>query len=305
MELKQLAKTVFSLALVAALVLVADIGEVVRHLSRADVYWYGLAVAVFLTTYPAAALRWKRLSSSIGYDLSLGESFRLVAVSYSFNKIFPGNAGDMVRSKVLQRYREVESHGEVLGIVALERYFTVLALLAVVMASLLFIQLPFQGVKWVLLLFTAVAAGLSLGLFLGDDKEERLVNMVPVGSGFLEDVMDGYRSSSRRDLVFNFACSLYIRAAEAAVFFLFILSLSSGLTFWEGAFVTSVMSLVSALPISPAGIGPVDATGTGLLVVAGLGYSAALSLVVLQRSVGLLLMALIGVVVFLAEEHLL
>ncbi|MFB6190504.1 MAG: YbhN family protein [Candidatus Nanohaloarchaea archaeon] len=305
MKKKKIAKTFLSVVLVSAIVLVADVGEVFNHIARTRLRWYGLAVAVFLTTYPAAALRWKRLSSSIGYDLSLGESFRLVAVSYSFNKMFPGNAGDVVRSKVLQRYREVDSHGEVLGIVALERYFTVLALLTVVMASLFFIKLPFPGVKWIILLFTAAAAGLSLGLFLGDDSEKWLLDRIPVGSGFLEDAMDGYRSSSRKDLVLNFACSLYIRTAEAVVFFLFVLSLSSGLNFWEGAFVTSVMSLVSALPISPAGIGPVDATGTGLLVVAGLSYSAALSLVMLQRSVGLVLMALIGVLVFLAEEHLL
>ncbi|MFB6147422.1 MAG: YbhN family protein [Candidatus Nanohaloarchaea archaeon] len=303
MELKSAARAGISLLLVAALLYLADIPEILDHLARAEIQPYLLGIAVFLTTYPAAALRWRKLSTGIGYDLSLFESLRLVSISYSFNKLFPGNAGDLARSKVLQRYREVNSHSEVLGIVALERYFSVIALLSIITVSIPFLQFRFQGVQWVLLLFSAVAAALSMGLLVDQERLEMFLEYAPL-TGPLQGVLEGYRSSRRLDMAYSLACSLYIRSAEAVTFFLFITALDSGIGFWTGAFVTSAMSLVSALPISPAGLGAVDAAGTAMLMLAGLSYTGALSLVMLERTAGLVLMGFIGVAVYLAEEYL-
>ncbi len=303
MEWKKVAKTGFGLVLLTALFWVSDIGAIVSSLRKVDLELYTAGVGLFLTTYVAASLRWETLSQTIGYNISFSDSFRIIAISYSFNKLFPGNSGDLVRSKIFERYRGIDSHGRILGIVALERYFTVVSLLSIVAVSLFFFDVPLIGrFQPLLVIFALAGAGFSLVLVLKKTLLERIGLLSPIGSSFLSDVLDGYRSSNRREIGLNMFYSLYIRSAEAVVFYLFVLALSSGIGFWEAAFVTSMMSLVSALPISPGGIGAVEAAGTGMLVALGLGYSSALSLVILQRSVGLVLMALVGVTVYWVEE---
>ncbi len=305
MNWKKIAKNITAIALLVALFVLVDPQELAGSLSGADPVLYLTGVTLFLTTYIAAALRWQRLSRSIGYDLSIGDAFKIIAVSYSFNKLFPGNAGDVGRSKIFEQFHDVENHGNVLGIVALERYLGIVSLLGIIGVAFLFIDFPVEALGWILSLFAGILVAFSFLLLMDEGFIEKIKALVPIGSGFVSDLLKGYRSSSRRDVTVNLIYSLYIRLTEALVFYILILALTLETGFWEGAFVTSIMSLVSGLPISPGGLGPVDATGTGLLVVAGVTYSSALSLVILQRSVGLVLMAVIGALVYLLHEYLL
>ncbi|MFB6191328.1 MAG: lysylphosphatidylglycerol synthase transmembrane domain-containing protein [Candidatus Nanohaloarchaea archaeon] len=305
MDYRRAAKLLFSFTILGLLFWFSDVEAIASNISKADPGLYLAAVALFLTTYAAASLRWRNLSRSIGYDLGLTESFRLIAVSYSFNKLFPGNAGDAVRSKIFERYEDVDSHGKILGIVALERYLGVLSLLTIIFVSLALADIQiFEKIRWVLAIFGFVSVGFGLALLVDRDIMKLVLGFLPgKAEGFLLEVMEGYQSSSRADLVKNLFLSLYIRSVEAVMFFLILGALSADIGLWEGALVMSTLSLVSAIPVSPGGLGTVDATGAALLTFLGTSYSLALSVMILQRSIGLFLMGLVGATVYTVETY--
>jgi uncharacterized membrane protein YbhN (UPF0104 family) len=62
--------------------------------------------------------------------------------------------------------------------------------------------------------------------------------------------------------------------------------------------VVGFMTLTASLPISPGSVDPVKSVGVGILVLFGLDSTAALSLMFLQRSLGLVLRAVIEMVVY-------
>ena len=303
MEYKKIGKIGIAVILVSLLFYLADISEIVGNLQRADNRMYLIGAFLFFSTYIPVSLRWRSLSKNVGYDLDFNTSLRIIAVSYSFNKIFPGNSGDVLRSKIFQRYKSIDNHGNILGIVTLERFMDTVALGIIIGFSAVFVSSNyFSTISLLLVPFTLIAVGLGLGLLLNEKWMHKLVGLTPIGENFFSDVMEGYRSCSRKSLGINLIYSVLIWSLEAFAFYFFIKALTLDLTFWDGALVTSLMSLVSGLPITPGGIGAVDATGTGLLVAAGVAYSSALSLVILQRSVGLVLMGLLGSIIYTVEE---
>lgn len=303
MKYKRALKLGIGLALLAGLFISTNVSEALKTIGRAKPDLYILAVGIFLTTYVAAAIRWKSLMETTNIDLDFNESFRLISVSYGFNKLFPGNSGDLARSKITERYKEISSHGNVLGVVALERFLDMASVVLVLGFGLLFVASAFYTrIIWIVTPFVAIVALLSTALFIRQDLVDKLIDLSPERfESFLTDVMDGYRSCPRRKLFSNLLYSLYIWFAEAVMFYVLVQSLSFNTGLWEGTVVTSVMSLVSALPISPGGIGAVDITGTGLLVFSGLDKTGALSLVILQRSISLALSALLGTSIYLIE----
>jgi uncharacterized membrane protein YbhN (UPF0104 family) len=298
MNIQKIFSGILSVSLIILLLTLADLSAIVKNLSKANKLVYTFGVIVFLTTYPVAAYRWKKLCESKNYQLSLRKSFQIIAISYGFNKLFPGNAGDLARSKIFERYKDIENHGEIIGLVALERYFSAVALLLIILVSVAFTSFSIQSVKWLIIIFSIIISVLTLFLILEKNSIEAYIGIIPA-SNILKGIYSGLSDTSKKTQALTFLTSVYIRMSEAITFYLFIISLDIGKSFFEGAFVTSVMSLVSSLPLAPAGLGTVDATGVSLLKVVGVNYSSALSLVILERSVGLLLMAIVGILTYL------
>lgn len=97
---------------------------------------------MFLGTYVPFSLRWRTLTSAVGYDLSLSQYSEIVAVSAGLNKLLPAKSGDLARSKINQRYVVVRSHPELLGMVAIKQLLDILT-----WASFLVIVAPFLPVS--------------------------------------------------------------------------------------------------------------------------------------------------------------
>lgn len=296
-------ETGFGILLVGLLLYLAEPSRIYEVLKDVDVLTYLGAITLFLSTYIPITRRWQVLTRAQGFNTRFVDAFKVVAISYGFNKTLPANSGDLARSKIMARYENVESHGRVLGAVAVERSLDLVVLGGIIAFSSMFLASRFFDAVYVIVVPALVGAtGVFLGLkFLHLD---RLFSMLPGSLGsFAEKVAEGYRSSTPVELAEALFYSVLRWISEVAVFYILAVSLGIDLGLAESAFVTSMMSLVAAFPISPGGIGPVDLTGTGLLVISGLSYSAGISLVILQRTLGLLLMGIIGMAVYSLENY--
>ena len=256
---------------------------------------YSAALIIFLLSYIPASLRWKTVSESIGYEISLRDSLRIMSAAYGLNKIAPGNAGDIGRSGLMKRLEDVDSHFKLLGGVAVERAFDLATVILLIVFSGLMVGRELLNNLWIFIIpATAVLILGSVLIYRGYLIEPLLRFLPEMVRSRMEKTIEGFRAMNRKQFVRTGGFSMSKWAIEGFSFYLLTLSLGMDTGVWLAVLVTSIMSLIAALPITPAGLGPVDAVATSLLVLAGFTASESVSLVVLQRSLGVLLMGLVG-----------
>lgn len=301
-KLGQVARGLLGALLIASFIYFIDFSETVSKVLQADIPLYLAAAALFFSSYITISLRWMNLSKSIGIRLRFREAVKIITLSYGFNQLLPGNSGDLARSKIMQNYVEINNHSEVLGTVALERFYDALMVTLLLLVSASFLAPSYtQPIQWLIILFSVLIAGFITAVLVSSYLEFELWLLPEAVSDKVELFVDGVKSTSASKTLENLLLTSYKWVAEVAVMYILASSLSISLGIWEVALVTSSMSLISALPITPAGIGPVEITGTLLLKASGAVESSAASLVILQRSIGVVLSALLGLVVYLKD----
>ena len=300
---KNLVQLVLGIALITVFLSITDPFEIYINVIRTDLNTYVFGLAVFLLIYPVAALRWIKICSD--HMLGVGDSLKTIAISYSLNKVLPFNSGDIARSKIMENYTEVESHGEVLGLVGLERASDILVLSATASISLM----TFLSVSNIFLTSLPIALIIS-GMYFLRKFENSLVSLIDASSSAMpfnvgEHVKGGLRSfngvsSGKLLLVFILTGIRWL--VNIAGFYIIISSAGISLGVAQVAALTSLMSLVASLPITPAGLGAVEVSATGLLVSFGLSTAESGTAVILTRSAGVLFMGIIGLLVLSLES---
>lgn len=289
--------------LLLSLLYIADVKSIISHLYKANLAIYGIATLTFLTIYLWSALRWKSLISGLGYSISFSESFKTIAMSYGFNKIFPMNAGDLTRSKLMERYTDIDSHGKILGAVAMERFLDILLLGTVTSISAFYLLESTGDLKWLLsavliLIILMTSIRVKNKFFVKIIDSTQLIGIPERLTEFIKDGLRGYNEIPRFKLIEVLLWHSLRWFSGILVLYILAQSLGSPISLAAAALVTGVMSMIAALPITPAGLGPVEALGTGSLVILGLSTSQAGALVILQRSLGFILMGVIGALVY-------
>ena len=299
---KDLVQLALGIALIAVFLSITDPFEIYTNVIRTDLNTYVFGLAVFLLIYPVAALRWIKIYSD--HMLGIGDSLKTIAISYSLNKVLPFNSGDIARSKIMENYTKVGSHGKVLGLVGLERASDVAVLSATASISSISL-LPVSNIFLTALPVVLIVSGMySLRKF-----ENSLVSLIDASSSAMpfnvgEYVKDSLRSFNRVSLnrlllVFTLTCIRWL--VNITAFYIIISSGGISLGIAQVAALTSLMSLVASLPITPAGLGAVEVSATGLLISFGLSTAESGTAVILTRSAGVLLMGIIGLLLLSLE----
>lgn len=299
---KNVAQLALGIFLIAVFLRITNPIEIYANVVRTDLTTYVFGLAFFLLIYPVAALRWIKMcpNNMIGVSSSL----KTIAISYGLNKVLPFNSGDIARSKIMENYTELKSHGKILGLVGLERVSDIVVLSATASVSLV-IFLPVSNVFLTALPTVLIISGMySLRRF-----ENLFMNLINTFSPTLpfnvgEHLKDGLRSfnkvSSNKLLVIILLTSLRW-LFNIIAFYIIISSAGISLGITQVAALTSLMSLVASLPITPAGLGAVEVSATGLLINFGLSYSESGTVVILTRSAGVVFMGAIGLLVLSLE----
>lgn len=302
-NLRKILQLILGVALIGILLSLIDVQEVYREIQRLNYLYYLLAVAVFLSIYLWSCLRWKKLSESIGYSISVKTSFKIIAVSYGMNKILPFNSGDLARSKIMERYTDVDSHGEIAGIVAIERLLDVIFLGLIVFYSSFAILGGLERFFWVypaifVLICMIFALRYMNSFIIGFVDGLEKLRIGERSRSFLKDGLRTFKRISDRDLseILLWQCMRWI--SGITVTFMIAVSLGIPLSFKGSGLQTGISNLASVIPATPAGLGISELSGISSLVLIGLSSSEATSIVLLERILALFLMPVIGYLVY-------
>lgn len=131
---------IFSLGFLALALRDVDLVEMANALRRVNVLMMGVAVASFVFSAAAKAIRWQLLLAGRRAP-SFGRAFSVLSVGLMVNTFFPARLGEVARSYLMGE-AEADSKFYVLGTVAVEKVVDLLFLLLSLMVLLPLMALP-------------------------------------------------------------------------------------------------------------------------------------------------------------------
>ncbi len=150
-----------SVFLLSYVVRKAGPGKVIKYMQMMDLWFFLLAVVLYIGIASLVALRWRIL---LDYRFTARKLFSLHMIGNFFNTILPSTmGGDAVKAYYL--YREMKSAGDSFGSVFLDRYLGLLArlTLGLIFSVAAFTNLRNIGLQWAVpAIFSVFLAGTAV-----------------------------------------------------------------------------------------------------------------------------------------------
>ncbi len=265
-----------------------------------------LALGVFYLGFPLRGLRWAILVRRTGYPLKVKDATEIIFLSWLVNCLVPAKLGDVYRAYLLKINSPV-SLSRTFGTVFIER---MLDLFAIVVLGLGAGFVSFRSgmpaeIQVVFVVGIAFVVALGVGLMTMRNFGRRIIVRLPVPArivDFYDRFEEGVFSLDLRALPGLVLITGLIWATEATRLYLVVQALGLpgvhlGLS---GAFFIALSaSLLTAIPITPAGLGFVEGAVVGLLtLVYGVPQTEALAITVVDRTISVLTIILLGTIVY-------
>jgi uncharacterized protein (TIRG00374 family) len=266
-----------------------------------------LAFIVFYSGFPLRGRRWSQLLRGTGLRVSTKDSTEIIFLSWLVNCVVPAKLGDVYRAYLL-KINSTASLSRTFGTVFIER---VLDLFAIALLGLAAGYWSFRAglppaIQVVFGIGVAVVAVLAIGLFTMRNFGRQIIVALPLPHQ-VRDLYDRFEEGVFGALAARQLPSLglltgLIWMTEALRLFLVVQALgfadvSLGLS--GAVFVALIGSLLTAVPLSPAGLGIVEAGVVGVLHVAyGVPLPEATAIALLDRVISVFSIIIFGSVAY-------
>src|SRR5919107_1147995 len=268
-----------------------DWGEVWVSVRGANAWLFALAFVTFYCSFPLRALRWKALLANVGYSRegvrpmpsTLGLT-RIMYVAWFANCVTVARLGDAYRGYLLKREAGV-SFAVMLGTVLAERLLDLLVLAAMLGAGVLIV---FHGS-----LPTETAQALAAGLIISTIGVVGLLAMRRFRWAFeriLPKRLHAHYSRLEHGVIDSFrrlpllvALSAAGWVLEGAALYAVAAAVGAPVSVAGALVVALAASLLTAVPITPAGLGFTEAGQGGIVGGVGVGVTTATVIILLFR----------------------
>jgi len=266
-----------------------------------------LAFAVFYTGFPLRGRRWSLLLRGTGVRVGTKDATEIIFLSWLVNCVVPAKLGDVYRAYLL-KINSTASLSRTFGTVFIER---VLDLFAIALLGLAAGYWSFRSglpaaIQVVFGIGVVVVAALAVGLFTMRNFGRQIIVALPLPHQ-VRDLYDRFEEgvfgalAARQLPALGFLTGL-IWMTEALRLFLVVQALgfadvSLGLS--GAVFVALIGSLLTAVPLSPAGLGIVEAGVVGVLTVAyGVPLPEATAIALLDRVISVFSIIVFGSIAY-------
>jgi uncharacterized membrane protein YbhN (UPF0104 family) len=301
------------LALIASR-LGVEVGAILDYVRRADLRYYVLGLGIYYCTFVVRGLRWQQLLWNVGFHSrdgvhlpSLSHISVIVLLSWFANCIVPARLGDAYRAYLLKSQSGVP-FSKTVGTVLAERIIDIVLLAVLLGGSAAW---AFRGalpgeiagiMEAGVVLVVLACAGLLAMRHFGHAVRRLVPGRFHDAYGMLEEGTLG----SFQALPLVVACTVAVWAIEAGRLYFVCLALGlQHLPFAIILFVSLASALLSAVPITPAGLGIVESGIVGILLLSahaglapGMDQNLATSVAVLDRSISYWSLILVGILVY-------
>ncbi len=313
-------RTVLSIAVPLAIIVIAiylngkSLSEVPGYIARANLWFLAAAFGSYYLGFPLRGRRWSTLLRGAGYRVSTRDATEIIFLSWLVNCVVPAKLGDVYRAYLLKLNSPV-SATRTLGTVFVER---ILDLFAIASLGLAAGYVRFRGslgdlpvaVQVIFALAVVLVVLLAVGLVVLRNFGRRLITSLPL-SGRVVELYDRFEegvfnSVGLRGLPWLGLLTGLIWATEALRLYFVLQALSFGdlgLGISGILFVTLIGSLLTAVPLTPAGLGAVEGVVYGVLVtIFGIAGAQATAIVLVDRSLSVFSVVILGSLAYLISS---
>jgi len=291
------------LVLIFRVVLDVSVDQLAAGIGRANGWLLLAAFAVYYLGFPLRGARWAFLLRGSGFRIGTIDATEIVFLSWLVNCLVPAKLGDLYRAWLL-KLNSTASLSRTFGTVFIERVLDLIAIAILGLGAGFWsfrAGLPTE-IQFVAALGIGVVVVLVLGLVTLRNFGRRIIAALPLPARVLElyeRFEEGvFLSVGRQALPVLGIVTVAIWATEAARLYLVVSALgfrdvSLGLS--GAAFVALIGSLLTAVPLSPAGLGVVELGVVGVLVTAyGVPLTEATTIALVDRAISVLSIIVLG-----------
>jgi len=310
-------RTIISIVLpLALLVLFArslpgyHIEDLPKIIASANGWLLLVALLVFYAGFPLRGYRWALLIRATGFPLGVWDSTEIILISWMVNCLVPAKLGDLYRAYLL-KINSTVSLSRTFGTVFIER---VLDLFAITFFGLVAGFVSFRSgmppaIQAVFVIGGAFVGLLALALLSMRNFGRRVFLFLPIPERFLElydRFEEGVFSAITPGMLPRLIVITGFAWATEAMRLFFVVEafgfpdVHLGIS---GAFFVALTgSLLTAVPLTPAGIGVVE---TGVIAVLTIAYGVppteALAITLVDRAISVLSIIIVGGILYLVS----
>ena len=278
LNLRTIGSVIFGVLLIVLLINVvgANIGKTVAAISHANPLFLLAAFAVYYLTFPLRGLRWHFVLGRVGTHVRLLAATEILFLSWFVNCVVPAKLGDLYRAYLLKGNYGA-SISRTVGTIFIERIADIIVIFGLALAAGFW---SFRGKNRpevdALFLFGFIVALVLVALVLAlRFQGRRLTRFLPAR---LADLYERFHEGStgaltRRSLPVIIGLTISIWLLEGLRLYFVVRALNlpevAHLGISSAIFVALAGSLLTAIPLTPGGIGFVQAGVIGVLTIYG------------------------------------
>lgn len=299
------------LVLAAQLVLKVDFGKVVEGVAQANKLLLLAAFLVFYAGFPLRGFRWKKILEGTGIRIGTKDSTEILYLSWLVNCLVPAKLGDVYRAYLLKINSPV-SLSRTFGTVFIERILDIFAIAILGLAAGFWSfrsGLP-PEIQFVAALGVGTVIVLAIALLTLRNFGRRIITALPLPHRVAE-LYDKFEEGvfgavSGRQLPGLVILTVLIWCTEGLRLWLVVQALGfpdANLGISGAFFVALIGSLLTAVPLSPAGLGLVEAGMVGVLVAAyGMPVTEATTIALVDRVISVFSIIVIGSILYVFSD---
>jgi uncharacterized protein (TIRG00374 family) len=266
-----------------------------------------LAFVVFYAGFPIRGYRWAVLVRGTGFPLKARDATEIIFVSWLVNCLVPAKLGDVYRAWLL-KINSTVSLSRTFGTVFIERVLDLFAIVTLALAAGFWSfreGLP-PPVQILFAIGVAVVVLLAGGLLTMRNFGRRVIERLPLPHTILE-LYDRFEegvfsAATLRALPRLVLLTGLVWTSEAIRLYLVVQALGFEdvrLGISGAFFVALVASLLTAVPLTPAGIGFVETGIVGVLTIAyGVPQTEAVTIALVDRAISVLSIIILGSIAY-------
>ncbi len=278
----------------------ANLGRTLALIGAADIGFLALAFTAYYLTFPLRGARWRYVLARSGVKIPFRDATEILFLSWFVNCLVPAKLGDLYRAYLLKGNYGA-SGSRTVGTIFIERIADIIVIFGLALAAGFWSfrgrsrpeldALFLAGFVMALALVALVAALRIWG--------DRLARLMP---GRLHDLWERFHHGSTGALgvrsipVILFVTGLIWLLEGARLYFVIqaldLPPVQLGIS--ASVFVALAAALLTAIPLTPAGVGFVEAGIAGALLLYGVGGDSAAAVAFTDRGISILTVIVLG-----------
>lgn len=289
-----------------------QLAKVPGLIARADVRLVGVAFLVFYAGFPLRGLRWAILLRGTGTRVGTRDSTEIIFLSWLVNCVVPAKLGDVYRAYLLKINTSSASLSRTFGTVFMERVLDIvaIALLGIAAGYWSFRDGLPPPIQLIFAIGLIVVGALAFGLFTMRNFGRRILTALPLPPRVVElydrfeEGVFGAMAIHQLPFLGGLTGTIWMTEALRLFFVVQAFSFTDVRVGVSGAvFVALIGSLLTAVPLSPAGLGIVEAGIVGVLTVAyRVPLAEATAIALLDRVISVFSIIVLGSIGYLVSS---